>query len=199
MHESTLNVVGRGVALDDFYRAYEIARDSGADVNIDLIYGLSGEGDERFLSSVERVLALKPHNITLHALAYKRNAEIFACKAYDKNRKAAGYEQAYDRMRAVGYEPYYLYRQKYSAGGAENTGFCLPGREGIYNQMIISEKIGIIGLGAGALGKIYLPAENRVERIEGYKNIDLYIKNIDEVLEKKRERVKNIDKTLTDR
>ena len=50
--------------------------------------------------------------------------------------------------------PYYLYRQKNIAGNLENVGYAKPGREGLYNILIMEEKQTIVGIGAGASTKI---------------------------------------------
>ena len=56
----------------------------------------------------------------------------------------------------MGLNPYYLYRQKSISGNFENIGYATPGREGIYNIMIMEEVQNIIGAGAGASSKILL-------------------------------------------
>ncbi len=184
MHSSTLNAIGRHISVEDFYKAYEMTLKYNFIKNVDLIYGLSGENDDMFLSSLNEVIELNPENITLHCLSYKRNSELFN----EKNSLFAGtygFEYAYNLLEKNKYIPYYLYRQKYTVNNAENTGFSRPGFEGIYNRLIISEHIGIIGLGAGASGKLYNRENDCIKRVAGYKNINLYIDNIDDVVRKK--------------
>jgi oxygen-independent coproporphyrinogen-3 oxidase len=184
MHNTTLNAIGRYISVEDFYKAYEISTKYNFIKNVDLIYGLSGENDSMFLSSLNKVIELNPENITLHCLSYKRNSELFD----EKNSHFTGtfgFESAYGLLEKNKYIPYYLYRQKYTVNNAENTGFCRPGFEGIYNRLIISERIGIVGLGAGASGKLYNRKNDHIKRVTGYKNIELYIDNIDDVVSKK--------------
>ena len=40
----------------------------------------------------------------------------------------------------MGMNPYYLYRQKNMAGNFENVGYAAPGKECIYNILIMEEK-----------------------------------------------------------
>ena len=40
-------------------------------------------------------------------------------------------------LRARGFAPYYLYRQKYMSGSFENVGWCISGAEGLYNIYIV--------------------------------------------------------------
>lgn len=91
-----------------------------------------------------------------------------------------------DCAAAMGMEPYYLYRQKNMAGNFENVGYSKPGREGIYNILIMEEKQTIMAVGAGASTKVVFPEENRIERVENVKDVTTYIENIDEMIDRKR-------------
>ena len=86
--------------------------------------------------------------------------------------------------------PYYLYRQKNMAGNLENVGYARPGKEGIYNILIMEEKQSILALGAGASTKRVWPEANedgthRIERCENVKDVASYISRIDEMIERK--------------
>ena len=92
--------------------------------------------------------------------------------------------------RRMGMEPYYLYRQKNMAGNLENVGYARPGKEGIYNILIMEEKQSILALGAGASTKRVWPEANedgthRIERCENVKDVASYISRIDEMIERK--------------
>lgn len=182
MHDETLTKIGRHIKVSEFYKAYEKTLKYDFIKNVDLIYGLEGENEEMFLSSLNKVIALNPENITLHSLSYKRNSEIFENKNFISS---TGFDKSYEILKNNNYHPYYLYRQKYTANGAENTGFSHSGYDGIYNRLIISERIGVIGLGAGAAGKIYDKETDNIKRVAGYKNIDLYIENTQDAINKK--------------
>lgn len=89
-----------------------------------------------------------------------------------------------------GYRPYYMYRQKNAAGhagssGQENIGFSLPGKESLYNILIMEEMQTILACGAGASTKLYDDGLKQVRRIENVKNVMDYIKRIDGICEKK--------------
>jgi len=85
----------------------------------------------------------------------------------------------------MGMAPYYLYRQKNMAGNFENVGYAKPGKEGLYNILIMEERQPIIALGAGASTKIVFRDEDRIERIENVKDVKNYIERIDEMIERK--------------
>ena len=85
----------------------------------------------------------------------------------------------------MGMEPYYLYRQKNMAGNLENVGYAKPGKECLYNILIMEEKQSIVAVGAGGSSKILYPEENRIERVENVKSVKDYIERIDEMIERK--------------
>ena len=90
----------------------------------------------------------------------------------------------------MGMEPYYLYRQKNMAGNLENVGYAKPGKECLYNILIMEEKQSIIALGAGGSTKIVFPEENRIERVENVKSVKDYIERIDEMIGRKEKNIK---------
>ncbi len=49
----------------------------------------------------------------------------------------------------------------------------------------MEEKQTIIGLGAGAIGKVYYPEEDRLERVPNVSNYIVYNERFDEMLERK--------------
>lgn len=73
-----------------------------------------------------------------------------------------------------GYVPYYLYRQKNILGNLENVGYALPGKESIYNIMIMEEKQTIIGLGCGASSKFVHPHTEKITRFANPKEPRAY-------------------------
>ena len=88
--------------------------------------------------------------------------------------------------RELGMEPYYLYRQKNMAGNLENIGFSMPGKEGIYNILIMEEKQTIAAVGAGSITKRVF-GNGRIERSDNIKDLLLYMERIDEMIERRKE------------
>src|SRR5690606_37840125 len=72
---------------------------------------------------------------------------------------------------AHGYVPYYLYRQKNILGNLENVGYALPGKDSLYNIIMMEERQSVIGLGCGAVSKIVWPAGPE-EETEGARRIE---------------------------
>lgn len=185
MHDITLNRIGRRHTVDDVLEAYHQARAaSDWTINMDLILGLPGEGQADITSSLQKVIALKPDNITVHALARKRGSE-----AWQEGSSRGTSQQAWQAAQAVrhydlldsGYYPYYLYRQKYIAGNLENIGYTTPQNECRYNIAVIEERQDILGLGAGASNKILHRKNRKHQNIYHSPDINHYLTHYHEV------------------
>ncbi|MCQ2545305.1 MAG: coproporphyrinogen dehydrogenase HemZ [Clostridia bacterium] len=191
MKEHTLELIGRRHSVKDVYRAFEAAKDIGFEIiNTDLIAGLPEETFEDFTRSVNEIMSLGASNITLHTLAVKRASRL---KEIDENfnyRDEELREQmldwAHETLREKGFKPYYLYRQKHTSGNTENTGFCKDDKVSAYNIRIMEEAQSILALGAGGISKIFFSEENRLERVANVSNYEIYIKRLDEMLDRKR-------------
>ena len=168
MNDAVLARVGRRHTAAQTVAAYEAARAAGYDaVNMDLIAGLPGDDPKSFADSLRQVLALAPENVTVHTLALKKGADLYAGRmelpsADDVAQMLAGAEAS---LRAAGYTPYYLYRQKYMSGSFENIGWCRSGGECWYNVDIMSELCSILSFGAGGSTKMVEPGTNHIERV----------------------------------
>lgn len=166
LSDSVLRGIGRRHTVDDFMKAYSLARGAGFDnINCDLIAGLPGDDEEGFLRSVSGVIDLAPENITLHSFALKSASEFVTEENTAVERNVDILSSAYRRLAAAGYTPYYLYRQSKSAGCGENTGLCRPGHECLYNIFMMEEIHSVIAVGAGAVTKLKDPRSGHIERI----------------------------------
>ena len=190
MKPATLDLIGRRHRPDEILAAMDMARAAGFDkINMDLIAGLPGEGPDDMKASVEQVLAAAPENITVHTLAVKRGAPLYETVAEsgltpaETVRRMVG--DTAERVRAAGYHPYYLYRQKNSPGELENVGYTKPGHECIYNVDIIEERRTIIGMGPSAATKVILPQEWRLNSRYFPKDIPTYIHRIQDLAAKR--------------
>ena len=191
MNDDTLNLIGRRHSVEQVKEAFSLARECGFDnINMDLIVGLPGENEEHIRRTMEEVASLSPDSLTVHSLAIKRASNLNILwdkyKAYSMINTDDIINMTADYAQAMGMEPYYLYRQKNMAGNFENVGYSKPGKEGLYNVLIMEEKQTIMAVGAGASTKVVFPAENRIERVENVKDVKTYIENIDEMIDRKR-------------
>ena len=85
-------------------------------------------------------------------------------------------------LTSAGYSPYYMYRQKYQAGGHENCGWALPGKACAYNIGVMEEISDNIAVGANAISKRVFAGQNRIERCASPKDIPTYIAKCDKII-----------------
>lgn len=175
--DEVLQGIGRAHNSEDFYRAFEIAREAGFKViNTDLIAGLPGDKFSTFAASFDRILALHPENITVHTFCIKKSAEILQkdSKIYDIRGGDTGKCVDYSQIKAMheGYKPYYMYRQKNTVGNYENVGLATEGNEGLYNIYMMEEVHSIFAAGAGAVTKAvdYFPVDGSKPFIQRFFN-----------------------------
>ena len=159
MNNETLRRIGRNHKVEDIYKTFEMAKKIGFhSINMDLIIFLPGENIDHVKYCWDLLATLQPDNITVHTMAIKRASQL-----YKNQKKYDGLTQeeiekillfTQEQTCKMGLEPYYLYRQKNTVGNFENVGYCIPGKEGIYNIEIIEEKQTILAFGAGSTTKI---------------------------------------------
>ena len=186
--DKTLKVIGRNHTAKDIIDKYEIASKYGFVVNMDIIAGLQGESFDDFKFTVDTVMKLNPDNFTAHTLCLKRGAKIrdsVERLSVEDIEKMVDY--AHDRAIENGYNPYYLYRQKYAAGNFENVGFAKKGKECIYNIDVMEETSSNPACGANAVSKKVIPSENRLERYGAPKDVKTYISKIDQIIQEKKQ------------
>ena len=158
-------------------------------INMDIILGLPEETKEDVETTIEAIAALAPDSLTVHSLAVKRASGLH--KWIEENGITA-YNNTEETMRiaasgarAMGMEPYYLYRQKNMSGNFENVGYSVKDKYGIYNILIMEEVQTIVACGAGSISKRVYP-DGRIERCENVKDVAFFIERIDEMIERKR-------------
>lgn len=184
-NDKTLEIIGRCHKCSDTYNAYMLVKDS-FDVNMDLIACLPGETLDDFKRSVDIAVALNPANITVHTLYMKKGSALKQC-GYDNtdyDTAAQMVDYAYSKLTESGFEPYYMYRQKYTSGNLENVGYAKPDKACIYNIDIMEEDTSIIANGANAISKKWDKRRNLITRCANYKEPLEYVKHIDEMLER---------------
>ena len=169
LNNKILEEIGRRHTADDFFRAYQLALDSGIrDINVDLIAGLPGDEFKSFAETIDRIIELKPTNITVHTFCVKKasdllrnNSDIYSLSGGDVS-KCVAYSQLNTKF--AGY--------KNTVGNLENVGFSIEGHEGLYNIYMMEEVQSIFAVGAGAITKLvdYDRANKEIRRIERISN-----------------------------
>lgn len=188
LNPDTLAAVGRPGDIQqvdeifDQLRKYDFAA-----INMDLIVGLAGESAMDFNYSLNHLITLAPENITIHNLSLKKGSFL---KEVQGRAVASPYDDDFyhsidEALNSAGYEPYYLYRQKYTQGNGENVGYCKSGHPGLYNILMMAEKQTILGLGAGSSGKLYDGSRDLFSKVFTAKDVPTYINRFSEIMAKK--------------
>ncbi|MCL2227364.1 MAG: coproporphyrinogen dehydrogenase HemZ [Oscillospiraceae bacterium] len=185
MSDDVLNAIGRKHSASDVLNAVRMVRQSGAALNMDAIAGLPADTPMGFQNTIDSILALNPENVTIHTLSLKKGAKIMleGTEVPAGEDVGAMLDYAFRQLSSGGWRPYYLYRQKFTTGGFENTGWCLPGHEGVYNICMMEELCTVLALGGGGVTKLVSP-EGRIERIFNAKYPREYLLYADKLSEK---------------
>ena len=199
--DETLRRIGRAHTGQQTVEAYRLARALGFDdINMDIIAALPGEDRADFEHTLDVVEMLAPDSVTVHSLAIKRSSRLHeqlavAGNGYGQVTRDGAAEmiaEARARLTAGGWRPYYLYRQKYMAGNLENVGYARPGKACLYNIGNMEETVSVLALGAGAITKwLFDPKSQdlRIERAPNVRNIEEYIRRVDEMVMRKRDSI----------
>ena len=189
MEDHVLRACGRPHKAADVVRAYGEAVDAGFKaINMDLIAGLPQDNFDGFKRSLDSVAALNPANITVHTLALKKGADLFEKREGLSSAEAvtAMVDYANETLRALGYKPYYLYRQKYMSGSFENVGWSRDDLDCLYNIYMMEEVHTILSLGGGGMNKVNFP-DGSLKRFHNPKFPEQYIEMIEDVCRQKEE------------
>lgn len=187
MHDETLKVLGRYHSVSACLQAYEAAHGDFT-INMDLILGLPGETPNLFMDSLRMVADLHPENITVHSLSmkngswFRQNREVSSFRPKEVLRT---HRMGEEFLKEKGYDPYYMYRQKRTVGNGFNVGYTIPGRDSLYNVLMMEERQSILGFGMSSTTKFYYPETDCIEKVYQYKNIRDYIQKWSRKQEKK--------------
>jgi oxygen-independent coproporphyrinogen III oxidase len=109
--EEIVSQTGRRDTEEQTFAAIEIAKATGAEVNIDLISGLAGETAETWAYSVRRALEADVHNITIYKLELYANTPYYGAEKRneislpDDEQELALIRYALAELRKHGYQP----------------------------------------------------------------------------------------------
>lgn len=189
--DNTLKIIGRNHSGVDIVNAYNVATNMGFNsINMDVILGLPNETVETAKDTVSKVISLEPENITVHGLSMKKGSYLSEnknIKLPDAETVEGMFEITYKLLYEAGYIPYYLYRQKSISANMENVGFSKPGFESYYNIAMMEETMPIISCGASGITKSVIKTKEgrTIKRHSSFKDVKLYIDNLDSILEEK--------------
>ncbi len=183
-NDKTLKLLNRKHTADEVKEKYNMVKDDFS-VNMDLIAGLPEETFEDFKYSLDTAISLSPDDITVHTLCIKRGSDLSeTVKRLPENETEKMVEYAYKKLTSRGYNPYYLYRQKYASANLENVGYAKSGKECVYNIDTMEEISSTVACGANAISK-RIKGTEIVERYAAPKDVASYLNKIEVILENK--------------
>jgi len=164
--DARLLALGRIHDSGQAVRAFELARGAGFDnINLDLMYALPGQDMAGALSDLAQAIALAPEHLSHYHLTLEPNT-LFAAKppAGLPDEDSAWDMQAacQARLAEAGYDQYEV--SAYARAGRRSQHNLNYWRFGDY-----------LGIGAGAHGKITLPAEDAIVRRFKLKHPQAYL------------------------
>lgn len=185
--DETLQKIGRKHTEQDVYNAFAMSAKYGFDINVDLIAGLEGETPDVFVRSVQKAVQTGADNITVHCLSLKSGAKLKEETEYLENDFISDMVSASrEILGSNGYEPYYMYRQKYQVGNNENVGWTKPNKACVYNIDIMEEIADNLAVGANAVSKRVFTDKGLITRLASQKDLPTYIAHVEETIEKRR-------------
>ena len=147
-NDDELNFLGRLHSSKDSLSSYEMIVDSGiSNVNLDLIFGIPGQGLSSWRMSLETALSLSPKHLSLYELTVEEGTLLQLwvdrgiVRTLEEDEIVAMYEMAWDLVEGRGYEHY------------EISNYAIPGYRSIHNQIYWRNEE-YIGCGAGAVSFI---------------------------------------------
>ena len=186
--DETLQKIGRRHTAADIYKAFEMSEKYGFIINVDLIAGLADETPSIFEQSVLKAVETGAENITVHCLSLKSGAKLKEETSYLESDFISDMVAT---SRAIlsenGYQPYYMYRQKYQVGNNENVGWTKQGKACVYNIDIMEETADNLAVGANAVSKRVWTEKGLITRFASQKDLPTYMASVDEIIQKKRE------------
>lgn len=185
LNDTTLQKIGRNHTSKDFFNTFELARKYDFEINCDLISGLVDETVNDVENSVKGVINLNPEDITMHTLSLKAGSKLKeTTKENINNEIGKMLDITYKLVDEAGYRPYYLYRQKYMAGGFENVGFT-KNTPCTYNIDIMQENTINLACGSYGISKRYYRNPEHITRFAMPKDVKTYIDKLSINLEKR--------------
>lgn len=151
---ASLKALGRIHGPEEIHTAIDSLRSAGIDnFNIDLMFGLPGQSLEAALDDVAQALAARPTHLSHYQLTLEPNTAFAANPPAlpDEEQCWSMQEACGAALEAQGFEQY------------EISAWSLPGRQSRHN-MNYWQFGDYLGIGAGAHGKLTLPALGEIRR-----------------------------------
>jgi len=152
--DQKLQNLGRIHNSGEAHKAVKLARSSGFDnLNIDIMYALAGQSVQQAMSDLSGAIHCEPDHLSWYQLTIEPNTAFYSRPPTlpDEDTMLVMQQTGFELLAQAGYQQY------------EVSAFAHPTRQASHN--LNYWRFGdYLGIGAGAHGKITLPAEGRIVR-----------------------------------
>lgn len=154
-NDTQLTLLGRVHGRNEALRAVEMARSAGFDnINLDLMHGLPQQSVADAQADLQQAILLAPEHVSWYQLTIEQNTVFYSSppRLPDEEILADIQDEGIALLAQAGYRQY------------EVSAYAQPGRQARHN--INYWQFGdYLGIGAGAHGKITLPAQAHIMRL----------------------------------
>lgn len=180
-HDEELKELGRIHTYKEFLEGYRLARDVGfQNINIDLMSGLPNQTLEKWETTLQRIIELKPEHISAYSLIIEEGTKFYETYGNEEGEKCLPgeeldrmmYQKTREILKEAGYERYEI--SNYAKSGYESRHNCA-----------YWTGIDYLGLGLGASSFL------NDKRYHNEENMTYYIQKLDE-----NKLVRNLDEEL---
>ncbi|MCI5492703.1 MAG: radical SAM family heme chaperone HemW [Lachnospiraceae bacterium] len=151
--DDELKLLGRIHTYDQFLRNYELARELGyGNINVDLMSALPYQSKEKYMTSLQRVIALRPEHISAYSLIIEKGTPFYEQYKFDAVKREAGMPTDYLPSEETEYEIYKGTQSALAEAGYhhyEVSNYAKPGYECRHN-IGYWKRTDYLGLGLGA-------------------------------------------------
>lgn len=154
-NDQQLKLLGRVHGRDEALRAVGVARKAGFDnINLDLMHGLPEQSVDAAKADLQQAIDLAPEHLSWYQLTIEQNTAFYSAPPVlpEEEILADIQDAGIELLAAAGYEQY------------EISAYAREQKRARHN-MNYWEFGDYLGVGAGAHGKITLPADNRILRL----------------------------------
>ena len=153
LDDKELKLLGRIHREADFYRAYESARNAGIDnINTDLMSALPGQSADSYITSLKKLIELKPEHISAYSLIIEEGTAFYERYHSDAQIREKGGKPQFlpdeDEERSMLYRGREILKEA-AYEQYEISNYALPGYECRHNK-VYWQRGNYAGFGIGA-------------------------------------------------
>ena len=135
--DDELKILGRIHTYRQFLENYECARRCGfKNINVDLMSALPYQSTEKFVTSLKRVIALKPEHISAYSLIIEKGTPFYEKYKFEAVLREAGKPTEHLPSEETEYEIYKKTQEILAEAGYEHyevSNYAKPGKEARHN------------------------------------------------------------------